>query len=93
MSLADEMRTVTNVAVNTDVVMQRYWDKTMEVIRGAAMKGNSYVCFYDCCHPCDKDYSKDAEQKLITKLRQNGFKVTEKWRIFGGNQITPYIVW
>lgn len=93
MSLAEEMRNISNAAVNTDEVMQRYWANAMKAIKEAAIKGNNYVCFYDCCHCCDKDYSKNIENKLIDKLKQNGFKVVEKWRIFGGNQISPYITW
>lgn len=93
MSLADDMRNISKMAVNTDTVFQGFWEKSMKVIREAATKGNNYVCFYDCCHLCDKGYSRELEQKLLFKLEENGFKVKQKWQIFGGNQITPYVVW
>ena len=93
MSLADEMRMKSSTVVNNDDYMQKLWGKTMSIIENAALKGNNYVCFYDCCHPCDKGYTKDNENKLVNKLKSNGFKVVEKWRIFGGDQISPYIIW
>ena len=90
---ASEMRMKSNMSMDDNEVLQKFWSKAEKVIEDAAQKGNCYVCFYDCCHPCDNGYSRDVENMLINKLKQNGFKITEKWRIFGGNQITPYIVW
>lgn len=93
MSLADEMRIVSNSASDNNVYVSKHFEQAKRLIREAASKGDRYLCFYDFCHPLDVGYSKSNEQMLITKLKEHGFHIKEKWRIFGGNQITPYVVW
>ena len=93
MSLASEMAVISNGAATADDYVSKTFDKAIRVIKEAAMKGNRYVCFYDICHSCDKGYTRDKENMVVSKLKQNGFDIKEKWRIFGGNQITPYVVW
>lgn len=93
MSMASEMAMISSGAATADDYVSRTFDKAKEVIRKAAEKGNRYVCFYDICHSCDRGYTQDKRNMVISKLRQNGFEIKEKWRIFGGDQITPYVVW
>lgn len=93
MSMASEMATIANGAATSDDYVSKTFAKAERIIKEAALKGNRYVCFYDICHCCDKGYTKDKENMVVSKLKQNGFDLKEKWRIFGGNQITPYVVW
>lgn len=93
MITATEMAMVSNNAANNDDYVSRTMEKAEKIIKEAAMKGNRYVCFYDICHSCDEGYTRDKENMIINKLQDNGFKIKEKWQIFGGNQITPYVVW
>ena len=93
MSFADEMRTISDCAVNNNDYVSEHFEQAKTLIREAASKGNRYLCFYDFCHPCNDGYSRDNEQMLIAKLKENGFDIKEKWQIFGGNQISPYVVW
>ena len=93
MSLADEMRTVSNNAVEYNDYVSQHFEQAKELIQKAAREGKRYLCLYDFCHPCNDGYSRDNEQMLISKLKQNGFDIKEKWQIFGGNQISPYVVW
>ena len=93
MSLADEMRTVSNNAANNNNYVSEHFEQAKKLIQEAAAEGKRYLCFYDFCHPCNDGYNKDNEQMLISKLKQNGFDIKQKWQIFGGNQISPYVVW
>lgn len=93
MITASQMVMISSEAANNDDYVSRTMEKAEKVIKDAAMKGNRYVCFYDICHSCDKGYTKDKQNMVISKLKQNGFDIKEKWRIFGGDQITPYVVW
>ena len=93
MVTASQMVMVSNDAANSNDYVSRAMKKAERIIKEAAMKGNRYVCFYDICHPCDKGYTKYGENMVVSKLKQNGFDIKEKWRIFGGDQISPYVVW
>lgn len=91
MSLASEMAMISKVSTN-DYVKKTY-EKGLEIIRKAANEGKNYVCFYDICHSCNKGWTKDNENAVIKRLKEDGFDVVQKWRIFGGDQVTPYVVW
>ena len=93
MSLANEMVMLSNTSASADDYVKRTYEKGLKVIREAASEGKRYVCFYDICHPCDEGYTRDKENMVVNKLQQDGFKIKEKWQIFGGNQISPYVVW
>ena len=93
MSLADEMRVISNYSADNNDYVSKHFRQAEALIQKAASEGKRYLCFYDICHPCDRGYSKDNENMLVSKLKQNGFDIKEKWQIFGGNQISPYVVW
>ena len=93
MSLANEMAMISNASASMDDYVSKTYEKGLKLIREAASEGKRYICFYDICHCCDKGYTKDRENMVVNKLQQNGFKIKEKWQIFGGNQISPYVIW
>lgn len=93
MNLAQEMAVMSSYAAEEDDYVNDTFEKGIQIIKKAAMKGNRYVCFYDICHCCNKGYTKDREQMIRTRLRKEGFKIQKAYEIFGGNQITPYVVW
>lgn len=93
MLIAGEMRAISNQNASKDDYVRQRIDIADMLIKNAALKGDRYVCFYDICHSCDKGWTRDKQNMVIDKLKENGFKIVEKWRIFGGNQITPYVVW
>lgn len=95
MSLANEMAMMANVATDTDATVQKFWEKSMNAIRGAAAEGRRELCFYDCIHMCDKDYSNKVRDQLVNKLERNGFKVKKGYALGKGmgSWETPYVVW
>ena len=92
---ATEIRMITNSAQNEDSVMNEIWEKSMEKIKQVAMRGESEICFYDICHPCNKWYTQKRKMMLVDKLEHNGFRVTTGSRLGKGmgHWETPYVVW
>lgn len=80
MSLADEMRKLTNetnIKIGIDMV-NRYYDKVVNKIENKARNGEGYLFIDDSPNEELRDLirNNEARNELTKRLEKNGFKIT-----------------
>ena len=98
MSLADEMRTLSEKAGNSKA--DAAFASVMEIIKGAAERGRREIVWAPYIHNYkelgyDDGYISDREEELLKeKLENSGFRIVQPNRISAGvRQTTKYIQW
>jgi hypothetical protein len=97
MCTANEMRAITNQAMNDNEEFNKMYDSFMKKIREKAMAGEREISWYD--NPVYYDFKNPNKNKLLemlkNKLSENGFKYVYGYQIGKpiGNSQSEYIVW
>ncbi len=97
MCTANEMRQITNQAINEDEEFNKIYDSFMEKIREKAMNGEREISWYD--NPIFYDYDNPNRKRFLemlkNKLSSNGFKYVYGYQIGKpiGSLQSQYIVW
>lgn len=96
MSLASEMRTITNIARFEDSEFDFVWNQTIGRIKQRASEGKNEICWYDAASEVVyKDKYGKYKHMLADKLVKNGFKIKTGFELGRGMSCwnTPYILW
>lgn len=96
MSLAKNMRKLTDNARNENEGFDFVWGKTIERIKEKALEGKNEICWYDAASEVvyDQKYTQ-YRHMLADKLEQNGFEIKTGFALGKGmgSWDTPYIIW
>ena len=97
MSLADEMKNISDSVRDSSDEFNSIYNKCMERIRACAKDGKREMCWYDNGFYYDFDNPNRAKylDMLKRKLEDNGFKVRYGYQIGKPvyNSQSEYIVW
>ena len=94
MSLASEMRNISDSANNADTKLLKAYEEVINAIKQAASEGKREKVFPYFPHETLGEYF-DMKEKIINKLNSDGFKVCKGSQIGKGmgNWETEYVVW
>ena len=97
MSLANEMNTLSKIAVDLDTELNDIYIKFISKIRDKAMKGEKEISWYD--NPIYYKFKNPNRNKLLnmlkSKLEREGFRYVYGYQIGKpmGNSQSEYIIW